>query len=302
MPTPKSKKTKRTGPLKWFEYWIGRLCVALLHYLPLPTAYHLGRSIGWCAWLLARKRRTIVSKNLTVVNEFLADKAPKLSLEKQVKEVFMRSGANIASSFCFARMKPEKLKKHIKMEGLEFFKAALSREKGVLILLAHMGPWEVLPYLPYLFESTSKLGAMYRPMNNEYFDAWFKSVREQRGTRLFSRKDGFHKPVDFLRSGGVIGVLADQKMRQGVIAPFFGKEVPTTPLPGLFQRRSGSTTLSFSVETTEPLKWTIKVFPVDYPQNKENKTREKEAEISNKAIEKALSESPLDGFWMSARF
>lgn len=302
MPTHKSKKTKRTGPIKWFEYRIGRLCVAFLHYLPLPVAYYLGRSIGWCAFFLVRKRRDTVSKNLTVVNDFLEDEAPKLSLEKQVKEVFMRSGANIACSFCFARMTPEKFKKHIKMEGLEFFKAALSQEKGVLILLAHMGPWEVLPYLPYLFESTSKLGAMYRPMNNEYFDAWFKSVREQRGTRLFSRKDGFHKPVDFLRDGGVIGVLADQKMRQGVIAPFFGKEVPTNPLPGLFQRRSGSPTLCFSVKTTGPLKWTIKAFPVNYPKDKENKTREKEAEISNKAIEKALSESPLDGFWVRDRF
>ena len=299
------KAKKKTIWLKLryrLEYIFARPLVAGMHYLPLSVAYYAGRFIGWCAWKTASKRRAIVARNLTVVNAHMGEAAAQLPLEQQVREVFLRSGANIACSFCFARMKPEKFKKHIKMEGLEHFKAALSQEKGVLILLAHMGPWEVLPYLPYLSEITSKLGAMYRPMNNEHFDAWFKSVREQRGTRLFSRKDGFNKPVDFLRSGGVIGVLADQKMRQGVIAPFFGKDVPTNPLPGLFQRRAGSPAIVFSIKTSEPLKWLIKAFPVNYPDGKENKTREKEAEISNQAIEKALSESPLDGFWVRDRF
>ena len=286
----------------WLEYICARPLVTCLHYLPLPLAYYAGRFTGWCAWKIAKKRRAIIARNLTVVNAYLDKTAPKLTLEQQVREVFLRTGANMASSFCFARMKPEKFKKHIKMEGLEHFKAALSQGKGIIILLAHMGPWEVLPYLPYLFESTSKLGAMYRPMNNEYFDAWFKSVREQQGTRLFSRKDGFHKPVDFLRNGGVIGVLADQSMRQGAIAPLFGKEVTTNPLPGLFQRRSGSPTLGFSVMTTAPLHWKINIFPVSYPADKKERTREADATISNQAIEKMLASSPLDGFWLRKRF
>lgn len=283
------------------EYIVARPMVTCMHYMPLPFAYYLGRLVGWCSWKIARNRRAIVAQNLTAVNVYMGQAASKLTLEQQVREVFLRTGASIACCFRFVNMKPEKFKQHIKMEGLEHFKTALAQEKGVLILLAHMGPWEVLPYLPYLFQSTSKLGAMYRPMNNEYFDTWFKSVREQKGTRLFSHKDGFNKPVDFLRSGGVIGVLADQGMRQGTIAPFFGKDVPTNPLPGLFQRRSGAPAIGFSVITSKPLQWTIKAFPVNYPTRKEDRTREKEAKVSNQAIEKALLESPLDGFWLRKR-
>lgn len=283
------------------EYIFARPLVASMHHLPLSVVYYMGRFVGWCAWKTAKTRRAIVAKNLIAVNTYLGKSDSDLSMEQQVREVFLRTGANIGSSFCFARMNPEKFKKHVKMEGLEHFEAALSQGKGVLILLAHMGPWEVLPYLPYLSERTSKLGAMYRPMNNPYFDNWFKSVREQRGTRLFSHKDGFHKPVDFLRKGGVIGVLADQKMRQGTVVPFFGKEVQTNPLPGLFQRRSKASTLSFSITTSAPLHWTIKAFPVHYPEEKKDRTREAEAIVSNQAIEKALSESPLDGFWLRKR-
>lgn len=285
-----------------FEYICARPLVTCLHYLPLPMSYHMGRCVGWCAWKVAKKRRFAVAQNLNVVNTYLGKHVSGAEFDQQVREVFLRAGANIASSFCFARMTPEKFKKHIKMEGLEHFKEALAQEKGILILLAHMGPWEVLAYLPYLFESTSKLGAMYRPMNNEYFDTWFKSVREQQGARLFSRKDGFHKPVDFLREGGVIGVLADQRMRQGAIAPFFGKEVPTNPLPGLFQRRSGAPVLGFSIMTTSPLHWKIEIFPVEYPTAKEKRTREADAAIANQAIERMFASSPLDGFWLRKLF
>ena len=302
MQKAKTRRKRHTGPIKWFEYWIGRICVTCLHYLPLPIAYNLGRGIGWCAYWILPKRRMVVVRNLSVVNTFLAEKAPKLSLSKQAEEVFMRNGANIACSFRFARMKPERIKQHIEIEGLELLQSALSRKKGVLILLAHMGPWELLAYIPQLYGENVCIGTMYRPMNNDYFNAWFKSVRSQRGTRLFSREDGFHKPVDFLRSGTMLGILADQKMRQGVIAPFFGKQVTTNPLPGLFQRRSGAVALGFSVITAAPLKWTIKIIPVNYPENKQDRTREIEATLSNQAIEQMLSQSPLDGFWLRDRF
>ena len=302
MSKAKSRKKRKTGLIKWFEYWIGRICVTGLHYLPLPIAYYFGRGIGWCAYWLFRKRRKIVLRNLAVVNAFLGENAPEVSLEKQAKEVFMRNGANITCSFRFARMNPERIRQHIEIEGLELLQSALSLKKGVLIVLAHMGPWELLAYIPQLYGENVRIGTMYRPMNNDYFNAWFKSVRSQRGTRLFSREDGFHKPVDFLRGGTMLGILADQKMRQGVIAPFFGKQVTTNPLPGLFQRRSGAVALGFSVVTAAPLKWTIKIIPVNYPENKKDRTREAEATLSNQAIERMLSQSPLDGFWLRDRF
>ena len=296
------KRIRKTELIIKIEYWIGRTFVTLLHYVPLPVAFYAGHFIGWCASLLPTKRRTIIANNLAVIDDYLAEKSPDSNLKQQVNQVFLRTGANIACSFRFARMPTNQIKKYIEVDGLDHLKTALSLKKGVLILLAHMGPWEVLPYLSEFLDEDIRSGAMYRPMNNDYFDNWFKSIREQRGTRLFSRRDGFHKPVDFLRNGGVLGVLADQKMRQGIIAPFFGKNVPTNPLPGLFQRRSGATAIGLSIKTSAPLKWTIKMFPVNYPSEKENRTREIEAKISNQAIERILLESPLDGFWFSERF
>ncbi|HAY99174.1 MAG TPA: hypothetical protein DCY38_00065, partial [Opitutae bacterium] len=258
MPThgkPESERFK--GPAKWCQYVLARAVVSLLQRLPVTFAFWLGRKIGWLCWKLMSRRRAIVRKNLEIVNGWMdaqsadggammanggeserKNKNPHhssaithpsslaLPLEAQVKEVFLRAGANLFSGFTFNRMSPEQAAEHIRIEGIEHLKAALAEGKGAIILLAHMGPWEALAQLPGLgkqqYRVEAPFGAMYRPLNNNYLDEWYRSQREGQGTRLFSRRDGFHKPVDFLRAGGMLGILSDQKMREGVEVSFFG--------------------------------------------------------------------------------
>lgn len=227
------------------------------------------------------------------------------SLAEQVKEVFQRAGANIFAGFSFARMRPEEAVKHIEIEGLQPLKSALAKGKGAIILLAHMGPWEALNQLPgvaSLHDIEAPFGAMYRPLNNAYLDDWFKSQRESSGNHLFSRRDGFHKPVDFIRSGGMLGILADQKMREGPLASYFGVEVPTSPIPGLFHRRSGAPMLALSLATVAPARWKLTVTPVTFPAEVDLSSRVALASICNRALEQGLASSPCDGLWMHKRF
>jgi len=239
------------------------------------------------------------------VSDLNSQSASLGDLEAQVKEVFQRGGANLFSGFSFARTSPEQTEKYLSTAGLEQLKAALAAGKGAIILLAHMGPWEALSQLPGLAQKhgiEASFGAMYRPLNNHYLDEWFKAEREGQGTRLFSRRDGFHKPVDFLRSGGMLGILSDQKMREGPKVPYFGVVAPTSPVAGLFQRRSGAAVLAVSVETLGRAKWKISVHPVEWPEVLAPKDRETPARVCNAAVEQAVARSPLDAFWLHKRF
>ena len=203
-------------------------------------------------------------------------------------------------------MSPEKMDDHLKIEGLEYLKAALSETKGAIIILSHMGPWEALAHLPSFFAERHgiqiPIGFMYRPLNNTYLDEYIKKQREVSGARLFSRRDGFYKPVDFVRSGGILCILADQKMREGPIASYFGLEVPTSPIPGLFHRRSGAPMLAFSLATVAPARWKLTVKPVAFPADVDLSSRAALASICNRALEQGLASSPCDGLWMHKRF
>jgi len=326
MPThgkPESERFK--GPAKWCQYVFARSVVSLLQRLPIGFAYRIGRAVGWLAWKLMARRRANVRKNLEVVNAWMLQKAeggdlkpegeaactnsgfrsPPSGLKSQVLEVFQRAGASLIAGFPLSRLSPERMEQHLQVEGIEHLRSALLLGKGAIMLLAHMGPWEALAHLPHLAAArgvTAPLAAMYRPLNNTYLDEWIHTQREAMGTRLFSRRDGFHKPVDFLRAGGVLGILSDQKMREGPTAEYFGQPVASSPIPGLFHRRSGAPMLALSIETTAPAKWRITVSAVKVPEDLDLSSREVLATVCNQALERSLARSPLDGFWLHKRF
>ena len=329
MPTCKKPESERfKGPAKYTEYLVARTLITLLQRLPIHFAYRLGRAVGWLAWRTMARRRNTVRKNLEIVNQWMDAQSandgarmndvggqsndrssfirhPSSVIDPQVREVFQRAGANLFAGFTFNRMAPDEIEKHIQVEGMEHLKAALADHKGVIVLLAHMGPWEALAQLPVLarkYDIHAPFGAMYRPINNTYLDDWIHAQREAKQTQLFSRRDGFYKPVDFLRGGGMLGILADQKMREGPRVDFFGQKVPTSPIPGLFHRRSGAPLFSLSVATLGPSQWRLSLSPVPVPESLDLSQREPLAALCNQAIAQSLSQSPLDGFWLHKRF
>ena len=297
------------GPSKWILYQLARLVICLFERLPMALSVRLGRFSGALAWVFFPKRRLAVRKNLEVVRRWEeANERPvslPADLDRAVWQVFRQTGANLLGGFAFNRLSPEGIDRHIEVEGVEHLISALEAEKGVIVLLAHMGPWEALAQLPVISREhglCAPFAALYRPLNNDYLDDWYKCRREARGTRLFSRRDGFHKPVDFLRSGGVLGILADQRMRQGERVPFFGQSVATMPIPGLFHRRTGAPVLALSLSTIGLGRWRLRIRSVDFSKLEGNADRAAAATLCNTALEWSLCDSLTDGFWFQDRF
>ncbi|ADE55554.1 lysophospholipid acyltransferase family protein [Coraliomargarita akajimensis] len=292
------------------QYVLARVLFGAIRSLPVPVAYRLGQSLGWCCWRLLKKRRVTVRANLSVIYSWIAQRSGDAKpsnefLEQRVRELFIRNGANLLAGFPFGDLTPDKMERHVEFIGRDELAAAAAEGNGVIMLLGHMGPWEVLTCMrDYLGKHGVDVvpGAMYRALNNQLVDDWYKGQRERMGAELFSRKDGFHKPVDFLRSGGMLGILADQKMRQGEEVSFFGQPAKTTPIPGLFQRRSGAPICVLSVETIAPARWRFVIRRVELPGAAETLDREAFAVLCNQALERSLSKSPTDGFWFSRRF
>lgn len=310
----KSEADRFKGPAKWVQYVLARGLVTLLQYLPIRLSFKLGRGVGWLLWKFLKHRRATVRKNLEVVNAFAAQEQANtggvggqlsLHIDEQIREVFQRAGANLLSGFRFGRLRADQIKLHLEVTGVQHLSEALSQGRGAIVLLAHMGPWEALTQLQGFIAQRgidAPLASMYRPLNNAYLDDWMRRQREALGTRLYSRRDGFHKPVDHLRGGGILGILADQKMREGPTAPYFGVAVSSSPIPGLMHRRSGAPMVALSVETVGLAAWRMVFRPVEVPLNADVASREQMAAITNQAIQASLSQSPLDGFWLHKRF
>ncbi|MCH8474363.1 MAG: hypothetical protein LAT55_03945 [Opitutales bacterium] len=306
MNTPQAKRsTKPVGKIvgNYILYWLARATLTVLRLLPVKVVCAVARVIGLMAYRMFRKRRKIVATNLRIATRFLGDEPE--NLDQLVREVFCRSSINILVGLQFSAISSAKVEKFVHLEGIEVFAKAARKGRGVIIVMAHMGPWEALAHFPDLFRSKGLMmpfAALYRPLNNRPLNKWIKEQREISGTKMFSREDGFNSPLAHLRAGGALGVLADQKMKQGPKVGFFGQPAYSNPIPGIFQKRTKAELIGMSFAKVGKLRWRLTFHQPENMALEEYHSREDMALACNQLLEKTMSESLTDVFWFQRRF
>jgi len=308
------RKKKYVAPFggfnKWIQFIAARLVLWVLAKLPLRISYTLGECFGSFLWKFLKGRRATVRQNLEIVHAWMVSNGrletsalSEASLEDSVRRVFLRSGANLISGFALGHLSLEQQIKHIEIEGIEELRSCSESGKGFIVLLAHMGPWESLTSLGPLFKAKYNLevtlGAMYRPLNNNYLEAWYRKQRERLGTHMFSRRDSFKDIFKFLNNGGLLAILADQRIKRGEVSDFFGEPALTTPLLKTLVRGSNAEVFSTALYYDRSCKLKLKFHPVDLG---DASTRADYAALTNREVERMLSEDITGGFWLHRRF
>lgn len=286
------KRKKPTKPLQWrLECFGHSLIECLAGLLPGSWLFRVGEMLGGIIWHFMPLRRQVILRNLRIA---FAGELEMPQLRRMAKQTFCRTAGNLICTAHIARLSPKQLSAAIHVENINLLEQALSRGKGVVLLLAHMGNWEALCRLIHFLPKGTKAGAFYRPLNNPLLDKSVLARRQADGSRMFSKRDPFHQVTGFLRDGGVVGVLADQRIGiQGEVISFFGRLTRSSPLPSLLARRAKSEVLALSLECASPGKWSACFYEVKQPHHTVHCVE---------AMEHAMQRSPLDVFWLQERW
>lgn len=285
-------RKRQPKPLQWRLEWLLQTGVErIAASLPGPFVYRCGEALGGIAWRFMEGRRKIVMRNLRIA--FYGEKSPE-ELEQMVRENFRRTGANLLSALHSTGLSSDQVHAITTMANPELADEVLAHSPGIVTMPPHMGNWEILTRVQRKFAPHHRIGAFYRPLNNPLLDARVLQQREALGSRLFSKRDSFHQAVAFLREGGVLGVLADQRVgTTGEPVRFFGRLTRASPLPSLMARRSKSGILAMGVIKDTPGRWIIRYDAVV-------------GKISTAscmdAVERTMRASPLDVFWFQERW
>lgn len=284
-------RQKFTKRLQWQLESLGHWLVEILAgMLPSAWVFWLGESMGTLVWHAMPQRRERVLRNLRIA---FAGEKDLGELREMARATFVRTGANLVCAAHSARLSPKKLKEIIKVDQLELLDEALASGRGVVVLLAHMGNWELLTRMVHLLPAGTQTGAFYRPLSNELLDKRILKRRQADGTRMFSKRDSPHQVAGFLRAGGLVGVLADQRVGpHGEVVEYFGRATRASPLPGLLARRTKSTLLALALTTEAPGKWRATFLPVEAPT----------ADACAQGLESLIRRSPVDVFWLQERW
>jgi KDO2-lipid IV(A) lauroyltransferase len=206
--------------------------------MSLPATLVLGRTLGRLAFDIFRRARRMTIRNIG----HAADASDHRSLRRTGVTAAERLGENmLAMARAQGGVMPQVL-----AEGLWTLDRALSAGCGAVVVSAHFGPWELLPIT--LAQAGYRVGLVTRTLRDPFVDAVMTRMRTRAGVRPFPRGTPVSTLVAWLRSGGVIGLVLDQRTRvQTAEATFMGRRAPTALGPAVLALRSGAPLLAGTV-------------------------------------------------------
>jgi Kdo2-lipid IVA lauroyltransferase/acyltransferase len=192
----------------------------------------------------------------------------------------------------------------VETRGMENGDAAVASGKGVMFISGHFANWESMPVAAALRGYECAL--VYRPPNNPYVDRWIARQRAKLGPKEHISKGakGTRRIFTFLRRGKVILMLVDQKTYEGVPAPFFGRDVMTTPAPASLALKLGCILLPAAVERLHGAHFRLTVHPPIEFEPSGDSERDVPALTAkiNATIEELVRRNPSQWLWTHRRW
>jgi KDO2-lipid IV(A) lauroyltransferase len=209
------------------EYAAAWPFIKILGILPRPLARATGIGLASVVYLLHVRLRQVGMRNLAMVfpEKSRAERARILRGE------FASLGRQLAEVCQFPRYTRENVEQVVVYDGLENYKNAYTRGKGVLFLTAHFGGWELSAFTHSLHGHW--MHVVVRAMDNVYLDRLIRKYRMMHGNQIVEKDDFVRGLLAAMRAGEVVGILMDTNMTppQGIFVDFFG--IPACTASGL---------------------------------------------------------------------
>ncbi len=225
------------------EYGTFIACVALARALPLRLAFLMGRILAGTAYLLDRRHRRRVVRNLCHAG-VAKDQGEARRLAWRNFQAFGRMIVEVAKMRQF--ITPGNVHDHLRLGGdpeakeLFFTGRDGAPPSPAIIVTAHYGNWE-LAGMGYTLASGHPLTSIIRPFDNPLIGKWFYRQRQGFGHRIHVKDGALKSLLGALRRGESACILADQHAirAQGVETMFFGHPARTHASPALLHLHTG---------------------------------------------------------------
>ena len=112
-------------------------------------------------------------------------------------------------------------------------------DQPLMFLSGHFANWEMMPILAH--QVGLDAATVVRPPNNPYVAQWVADRRRVNGpATLIAKHNAMRSMMSQLRCNKSLCMLVDQKLREGIAVPFFGRDAMTTPAPAALALRTGA--------------------------------------------------------------
>jgi KDO2-lipid IV(A) lauroyltransferase len=263
--------------------------------LPRKLLQTLGKFIGWLNYQLCTRSAKISQENISLCCPELLP-LEQSHLVRQSLQHTAQTMLETPAVWLGSRSRLESWIVSVSNEAL--LTEAIKTGKGVIVLLPHLGNWELFNVY---FARHGSMTALYHPPRQLYLQPIMRSIRERFGNELVAtNKKGIVRLFRSLEAGGVVTILPDQVPTSGVFSDFFGMQALTDVLIPRLVSRTGASVVAVTVQRSVDGRFTI----VCQEPEPEIYSEEEELAVQgmNKTIERCVRGAPAQYQWEYKRF
>lgn len=221
------------------------------------------------------------------------------------KAVFRNFGILLMEIAQLSGMETEDILTHCHLiSSPEPLHRALQNGKGVILISAHLGNWEIgLQGLVCYFNRPLK--AVDKRLSQANFYRWLSHVRKRFGTQMIEKENAFPEMLNALRQGSMLCLMMDISRRKGsVCVKFFGHRARATHVATLLSMRSGAPIFPVFSYRDGYGKIAGEIGPEIFIRKSGNLRDDLEynTQIITNAVEKAIRKHPEQYFWIQKRW
>jgi len=227
---------RRWAPVQILLYVLLRVIVMVIDMFPYEMAPKVGRLLGRIIRLIDRKHARIAVKNL----ERSRGICPPDEIPAFVDRVYEHIGLGFVEMLMIPRlMECHQMERYCRFHRFDVLKEALARGKGMIVVIGHLGNWELCGLAVMLLGVP--IHSLARPIENPWIDRWLNRFRTQTGQEIIPKYHALGSMIRVLQKNEVLIVQIDQDARHsGVYVNFFGRPASTHRSPAVLALKYGT--------------------------------------------------------------
>lgn len=191
----------------------------------------------------------------------------------------------------------------IEVEGADIL-AELDRQGQPAVLIGgHFANWELMAAV--IVRRMKDCRITYRHANNPTIDRAIIEQRKAYGVNILAPKggSGAKELMAALKSGASVALMNDQKMNDGIAAPFLGREAMTASGPARMALRYDCPLVPMSIVRKDRTRFKVTVHePMEKPDGSDAAAILDLVTRINAFIEAQIMRAPAQWFWVHRRF
>ncbi len=207
----------------WLSDRLFRIVLSVLLRLPFDWRREL------CGWLVSRLvapvagYRSRIRTNLGLVFPDM----PEAEVKRLTRAVPANIGRTLIEIYSGDEFIARVADAPLSGPGVAALQEAHRTGRPVLLVTGHIGNYDAVRAA--LVARGYRVGGLYRPMSNRLFNSHYVAAISKIGTPVFPRgRRGLSDMIRFLKGGGMVGIVLDQHMSDGVPLSFMGQRAMTS--------------------------------------------------------------------------